>query len=95
MIPQASTTGFLFPIAAITLMLWLLWSESLRPRTRLRSAQLFRALLYLGISFVMLFNGWRYRHALETANFVLLGAAAIVGIIGAVFFAKKATRRRA
>ncbi|HEY0593458.1 MAG TPA: hypothetical protein VGF40_16920 [Thermoanaerobaculia bacterium] len=92
MIPQASTTGFLFPIAAITLMLWLMWSESLRARTRLPAAHLFRALLYLGISGVMIFNGWRYRHALETANFVLLAAAALVGLIGAVFFAKKARR---
>ncbi len=93
MIPQASTTGFLFPIAAITLMLWLLWSESLRSRTRLPAAHLFRALLYLGIAFVMVFNGWRYRDHFGTSNFVLLGAAAVVGIIGAVFFGRKALRR--
>ncbi len=93
MIPQAATTGYLFPLAAITLMLWLMWSESLRARTRLPAAHLFRALLYLGISGVMIFNAWRYRYALDTGNFVLLGAAAVVGIIGAVFFARKARRR--
>ncbi|HEY0593464.1 MAG TPA: hypothetical protein VGF40_16955 [Thermoanaerobaculia bacterium] len=41
----------------------------------------------------MIFNGWRYRDALETSNFVLLGAAAVVGIIGAVFFGRKARRK--
>ncbi len=70
----------------MTLMLWLLWSESLRARVQAPAWHLFRAALYLGMAAVMVFNGWRYRAAFTTGNFVLLGLAAAVGLLGAAFY---------
>ena len=87
------TAGFLFPIAAATLMLWLLWSESLRVRPKHPAWHISRAILYLGMTAVMIFNGWRYRAILTTTNFVLLGLAAAVGLLGAGFFVRKARRK--
>jgi hypothetical protein len=91
---MSQTAGFLFPIAAITLMLWLLWSESLRNRPKHPAWHLSRATLYLGMAAVMVFNGWRYRWAFTPFNFVLLGLAAAVALLGAGFFLRKAFPRK-
>lgn len=90
----SQTAGFLFPVAAMTLMLWLLWSESLRARVQAPAWHLFRAALYLGMAAVMVFNGWRYRAAFTTGNFVLLGLAAAVGLLGVGFYLRKAFPRK-
>jgi hypothetical protein len=91
---MSQTAGFLFPIAAMTLMMWLLWSESLRDRPKHAAWHLSRATLYLGMAAVMVYNGWRYRWAFTTFNFVLLGLAAVVGLLGAGFFLRKAFPRK-
>ncbi|HUP65142.1 MAG TPA: hypothetical protein VM557_07670 [Thermoanaerobaculia bacterium] len=83
------TAGYLFPVAAITLMLWLLWSESIRHRPMPRPWYFFRALLYLGLGGVMAYNGWRYGRVFQTMNWVFLGVAMAVSIMGAIFFMRK------
>lgn len=87
------TAGFLIPVAGITMMLWLLWSESLRRRPMPRPWYAFRALLYIAMAAVMAWNGWRYAYAFQTWNFVLIGTAVAVALIGAVFFGRKAAAR--
>ncbi|MCA1734369.1 MAG: hypothetical protein LC732_12310 [Acidobacteria bacterium] len=91
---MSQTAGFLFPIAAMTLMLWLLWSESLRARAKHPAWHLSRVTLYLAMAAVMVFNGWRYRWAFTTFNFVLLALAALVGLVGAGYFLRKAFPRK-
>ncbi|HVR43827.1 MAG TPA: hypothetical protein VMS56_10340 [Thermoanaerobaculia bacterium] len=88
------TAGFLIPVAAITMMLWLLWSESLRPRPMPRQWYVFRAVIYLGIAATMLYNGWRYAWAFSTWNFVFIGTAVAVAVAGAAFFLRKAFPRK-
>ncbi|MGH9456828.1 MAG: hypothetical protein ACRD2J_04225 [Thermoanaerobaculia bacterium] len=90
---MSDTAGFLFPVAAITLMLWILWSDSVRPRPMPRAWYVFRAVLYLAMAGVMAFNGWRYARAFRTGNWVLLGTAMAIGLIGVVYFGRKAFRK--
>lgn len=91
---MSDTAGFLFPVAAITLMLWILWSDSIRPRPMPRLWYGFRALLYVAMAGVMVFNGWRYAYAFRTTNWIFLGTAVAIGIVGMIYFGRKALAKR-
>lgn len=88
-----STTGLLFPVAAMTLMLWLIWSESLRARTMPRPWYAFRALLYVAMGAVLGYNAWKYGAGFERMNWVLIAVALVVACVGTVFFTMLAIRR--
>lgn len=90
---MAETAGFLIPIAAITMMLWLLWSDSIRNRPMPRLWYLFRALLYLAIAAVMIYNAWRYGESFAAWNYAVIGTAVVVGVIGAIWFGRKGQSR--
>lgn len=86
---MGQTAGFLIPLAAIVILLWLLWSDSLRQRTMPRIWFYFRASLYLAVAGVMAWNGWRYGYAFTTINWVLIGVAIAVAIVGAAYFVRR------
>ncbi len=79
------------PLVALTVMLWLLWSESLRKRPISRIFYFVRTLLYLGMTGVLIFNLVRYPEMFTTSARVTAIVAAIVGLVGAVFFFRKTT----
>ncbi|MFN2239702.1 MAG: hypothetical protein ABR524_09950 [Thermoanaerobaculia bacterium] len=83
------TAGFLIPLAAIVILLWLLWSDSIRQRAMPRVWFFFRASLYLVVGAVMAYNGWRYGSAFTTMNWVLIGVAIAVAILGAAYFFRR------
>ena len=86
--PHIPTTTF--PIAALTLMLWLMWSDSIRPRRPHASVYLFRALLFLLAVGAMIFNVFSYPATYTLGGKVLVAFVSLVGIIGTIFFVRKA-----
>ena len=88
------TAGFLIPLAAIVILLWLLWSDSIRQRAMPRVWFFFRATLYLAVGAVMAWNGWRYGATFTTMNWVLIGVAIAVAIVGAAYFVRRGRRQR-
>lgn len=81
-----------YPLAALTLMLWLLWSDSLRGRTPGPLVLIFRALLFIGATGVMLFNAYRYSWQYTSTAKGLVALASVVGLLGCVYFLRKALR---
>ncbi|HXG59185.1 MAG TPA: hypothetical protein VNL91_09200 [Thermoanaerobaculia bacterium] len=81
-------------LAALTVMLWLLWSDSIR-RTR-TPAVLYavRAALFLVVSGVLILNLVRYPQSFDRGATAIAIAAAVVGIFGAGYFFRRLTTRR-
>lgn len=86
--------GSAMPLAALTVMLWILWSDSIRKRTSSSLVYAFRACLYLGASAVLLFNLTRRPIAFLYGGRTFAIVAVIVGLLGAVVFARKAMMAR-
>ena len=49
----------LAPLAALTVMLWILWSDSVRPKRPSKFVYLIRVVIFLGVSGVMVWNVFR------------------------------------
>lgn len=88
MIPPAGMA-----IAAMTVMLWILWSDSVRPRKPTPILYAMRIALYLIVGAVLLLNMIRYPFLFSNGTRALVIAAACVSVLGAVYFARKLTRR--
>jgi len=88
MIPPAGMA-----IAAITVMLWILWSDTLRARRPSQILFTIRIGLYLVVSGVMILNLVRYPHFFSGTARVLAIVAAAIGIIGAAYFGRRLVRR--
>lgn len=80
-------------LAAITVMLWLLWSDSLRARRPTPILYALRIALFLITSAVLLLNIIRYPDIFAGTARVLAMLAVIVGFIGAAYFARRLTRK--
>jgi hypothetical protein len=85
----------LAPLAALTVMLWILWSDSVRPRKPTKFHYLVRAIIFLGVSGVMVWNVLRYPSAFQGASLVFTWLAVAIGILGALFFIRKVRERPA
>jgi hypothetical protein len=87
MIPPAGMA-----IAAITVMLWILWSDTLRGR---RTPVLYavRVALYLIVSGVLVVNMVRYPRLFDGTTRVLTIVAAAIGLLGAAYFGRRLVRR--
>ena len=81
-------------IAAITVMLWILWSDTIRSKNR-RTPILYavRIALYLIISFIMILNLVRYPGMFVGGGRALAIAAVVIGFIGAGYFGRRLVRR--
>lgn len=89
MIPPAGMA-----IAAMTVMLWILWSDSLRSRRPSPVIYTVRIALYLITAGVLILNRVRYpEHYTRSATIVTL-VAVVVGVLGAGFFVRKLVARR-
>lgn len=87
------TTTITFPIAAITLMLWILWSDSIRPHKPTPFVYGYRIILYLGAVGVLLYNVIVYSRAYTAFGKGLVGIAVVIGLGGATYFFLKLTGR--
>jgi hypothetical protein len=79
-------------LCAITLMLWILWRDSLRSRP---SQIIFtiRIALFLIVAGVLLVNMFRYPYLYTSTARAFTVLAAVVGIGGAGYFGRKLVRR--
>ncbi len=81
-------------IAAITVMLWILWSDTIR---RARPAPILYALriaLYLIVTGILILNLIRYPHVFAGTTRALVIVAVLVGLLGAGYFARRLVLRR-
>jgi hypothetical protein len=83
----------LMAIATMTVMLWILWSDTVRARRPSQLLYTVRIGLYLVVSFVLILNLVRYPKIFDTTDRVMTILAAMIGIVGAGYFAKKLVRR--
>ncbi len=88
MIPPAGMA-----IAALTVMLWILWSDTIRSRRPTPVLYAVRVALYLIMAAVLLFNRFRYPTMFSASATVLVALAAIVGLFGAFYFGRRLVRR--
>lgn len=88
MIPPAAMA-----IAALTVMLWILWSDTVRARKPSPILYTVRIALYLIMAGVLLLNRIRYPQFFSPAATVLVFIAALVGLLGAFYFGRRLVRR--
>ena len=82
-------------LAVLTVMLWILWSDTIRPR-RGPSPILhaMRIALYIIVSGILILNLVRYPAMFAGGARWIAIAAVLVGLIGAGYFARRLVRRR-
>lgn len=88
MIPPAGVA-----IAAITVMLWILWSDTLRAKKPSPILYAMRVALYLIVAGVLILNMVRYPWMFLGATKVLTIIAAVIGVLGGGYFAVRLVRR--
>jgi len=87
MIPPAGMA-----IAALTVMLWLIWSDTIRPRGPSVLYAL-RVALFIIVAGILVLNRVRYPFLFSTTATVLVVLVALVGAGGAVYFARRLVKR--
>jgi hypothetical protein len=80
-------------IAALTVMLWILWSDTVRARRPTPVLYAVRVALYLIMAAVLVLNRLRYPRMFSTGASVLVAVAAMVGLFGAFYFGRRLVRR--
>jgi hypothetical protein len=80
-------------IAALTVMMWILWSDTLRSRRPSPILYAIRVALFLCMAGVLVLNRLRYPHLFSTSATVLVALAALVGLFGAFYFGRRLVRR--
>jgi O-antigen/teichoic acid export membrane protein len=84
MIPPAGMA-----MAAITVMLWILWSDTIRARRGPRIVYALRILSYLAMAGVLVWNAVMRPELFGMGGRALVLAAVIVAISGAIYFGRK------
>jgi hypothetical protein len=88
MIPPAGMA-----IAALTVMLWLIWSDTIRSSRSPAVLYAVRVALFVIVAGILVLNRVRYPFLFSTTATVLVVLVALVGAGGAVYFARKLVRR--
>ena len=83
----------LMAIATMTVMLWILWSDTVRTRRPSQILYTIRIGLYLVVAGVLILNLVRYPQIFNASARVLTIVAAVIGVLGAAYFARKLVRR--
>jgi len=84
MIPPAGMA-----MAAITVMLWILWSDTIRARRGPRIVYALRILSYLAMAGVLVWNAVTRPELFGMGGRALVLAAVVVAISGAIYFGRK------
>ena len=80
-------------LMAITVMLWILWSDTIRARRPAPILYALRVALYLIVAGVFILNLVRYPHLFAGGGRILAFLAILIGFLGAGYFARKLVRR--
>ena len=79
---------------AMTVMLWILWSDTVRQRKPAPILYALRIALYLIVSGIMILNLVRYPHVFAGTTRVIVIIAVLVGLLGAGYFTRRLVRRQ-
>jgi len=88
MIPPAGMA-----LAAITVMLWIIWSDTIRTTRRTPVLYAWRIALYLIVAAIFVLNIIRFPSQFNATARVLAVIAAMVGLFGAGYFTRRLVRR--
>jgi hypothetical protein len=88
MIPPAGMA-----MAAITVMLWILWSDTIRARRGPRVVYALRILSYLAMAGVLVWNAMTRPELFGIGGRLLVFAAVLIAITGAIYFGRKFVKR--
>jgi hypothetical protein len=80
-------------MATLTVMLWILWSDTMRARRPAPILYAVRIALFLVVSGILVLNLVRYPDLFSGTARLLAIVAVIVGIFGAGYFARRLIRR--
>lgn len=80
-------------LAAMTVMLWILWSDTIRSKRPAPILYAVRIALYLIVAGVLVLNLIRYPDRFTTTGRVLAVLAIGVGLFGAGYFGRRLVRR--
>ena len=81
-------------LAAITVMLWIMWSDTIRNRPPAPVLYVFRIALFLVVSGIFVLNLVRYPGMFPGGSRAIAIVAALVGMVGAGYFARRLVRKR-
>jgi hypothetical protein len=81
-------------IAALTVMLWILWSDTIRARRPSQILYAVRIGLFLTVSGILILNIFRRPELFAGTSRVLAIVAALIGILGAGYFGRRLVTRR-
>ena len=81
-------------MATITVMLWIMWSDTIRARRPSPILYAVRIALFLIVSGVLVLNMVRRPDLFHGGGRTLTVVAALVGVVGAGYFARRLTRRQ-
>lgn len=81
-------------LAAMTVMLWIIWSDTIRARRPSQILYTVRIGLFLVVTAMLILNLFRYPHIYTTGTRVLTVLAALIGFGGAAYFARRLVLRR-
>lgn len=81
-------------MATITVMLWIMWSDTIRARRPSQILYTMRIALFLIVSGVLAVNMIRYPAMFGGGTRWLTIVAIVIGLIGAGYFAKRLVTRR-
>ncbi len=81
-------------LASMTVMLWIIWSETIRRRRPSLILYSVRVLLFLAMAFVLVMNRFRFPYLYSPSIAALTWFAAVVGVLGAAYFGGKLFVRR-
>jgi hypothetical protein len=90
-LPMIPPTGM--AIAALTIMLWLIWSDAVRSGRTPAVFYALRVALFVIVAGILVLNRVRYPFLFSPTATVLVVVVAIVGAGGAAYFARKLVRR--
>jgi hypothetical protein len=80
-------------IAALTVMLWILWSDSIRARRSTPVLYALRIALYLIVGAILVLNRLRYPNLFSAAATILVALAVVVALFGAYWFGRRLVAR--
>lgn len=80
-------------LAALTVMLWILWSDTIRRRPSSPVLYAVRIALFLIVSGILILNMLRYPYLFSSGARAIAVLAIATGFFGAAYFASKLVRR--
>ena len=81
-------------IATITVMLWIMWSDTIRARRPSQILYTVRIALFLVVSAILVLNLVRYPETFAGSTRIVTVVAVLIGLLGAGYFARRLVLRR-